>query len=122
MPPLGGALGWDTSALYTTGTVTVVPEPTPGDVNGDGNVDNLDITPFIYALVNGEAAFNAAYPLGEFWAADCKIDGNIDNLDITPFVALIAGGGQAVPEPITIGLLAVGGVAVVLRRRPRRRS
>ena len=31
--------------------------PMLGDVNGDGNVDNLDITPFIYAMGNGEAAF-----------------------------------------------------------------
>ena len=91
-----------------------------GDVNGDGNIDNLDITPFIYALVNGEALFDAHYPTGEFWAADCKTDGYIDNLDITPFIAAIVSGGEAVPEPITIGLLAAGGVAVLLRRRRRR--
>jgi len=28
LPDLGGGLSWDTSSLYTTGTITVIPEPT----------------------------------------------------------------------------------------------
>ena len=28
LPDLGGGLSWDTSNLYTTGTITVIPEPT----------------------------------------------------------------------------------------------
>ena len=87
-----------------------------GDVNGDGNVDNLDITPFIYAVANDEAAFDTEYPSGEYWAADCYEDGNVDNLDITAFLDILIG-GEAVPEPITIGLLAAGGVAILLGRR-----
>ena len=27
LPPLGGGLAWDTSGLYTSGTITVTPEP-----------------------------------------------------------------------------------------------
>ena len=90
-----------------------------GDVNGDGNVDNLDITPFIYALVNEESAFDTEYPAGEYWAADCKTDGNVDNLDITPFISILVGGGQAVPEPASAALLVFALSAVVRRRRRR---
>ena len=78
------------------GSGTILNDDTilPGDVNADGNADNLDITPFIAALVAAdEAAFLAQYPGGWYWAADCHEDGNIDNLDITPFVAILAGGG-----------------------------
>lgn len=119
LPPLGDALGWDTSALYTTGTLTVVPQLTLGDVNGDGNVDNLDITPFVMALMNDQASFYLLYPDGEYWAADCYADGNVDNLDITPFVEILTGGGEAVPGPATLSLLALGALALI-RRRSRR--
>ena len=91
----------------------------PGDVNGDGNLDNLDITPFIYALTNGEAAFEAQYPDGAYWAADCHGDGNIDNLDITPFISILSGGGDAVPGPAALSLLALGGLALFRRKTAR---
>ena len=90
---------------------------TPGDVNGDGNVDNLDITPFVYALTSGQGAFEAQYPDGAYWGADCHQDGNVDNLDISPFVDLLTSGGQAAPEPATMMLLVVGSLALLRRRR-----
>ena len=89
-----------------------------GDVNGDGNVDNLDMTPFIAAqAAEDEAAFLALYPAGEYWAADCKTDGNIDNLDMTAF-SNIVGGGQRAPAygPVTVFLspvTTIGGGAVL---------
>ena len=50
-----------------------------GDVNGDGNVDLLDVAPFVELLGSGK--FNAA--------ADINGDGNVDLLDVAPFVSLL---------------------------------
>ncbi len=52
-----------------------------GDVNGDGNVDILDVAPFVAAIT------------GEFVCeADVNEDGVVDILDVAPFVALLTGG------------------------------
>ena len=100
-----------------TGTGSLLPV-TLGDVNGDGGVDNLDVTPFIAALNAGsEAAFQALYPDGRYWAAECMADGNVDNLDITPFIGVVTGGGALVPEPASILLIALGAAAALARRR-----
>lgn len=53
-----------------------------GDVNGDGQVDLLDVGPFVDLLVNGE--FDPT--------ADINGDGIVDLLDVAPFVALLSGG------------------------------
>ena len=52
-----------------------------GDVNQDGNVDFLDISPFITALSTG--AFSCE--------ADIDQNGTVDFLDISPFIALLSG-------------------------------
>ena len=103
------------SIAWTVELTFAPPGLTPGDMNDDGNIDNLDISAFVYAMVNGEVAFALMYPDGEYWAADCRQDGNIDNLDITPFTELIAGGGAAVPEPA--GVLLLGLMLPALTRR-----
>ena len=54
----------------------------PGDVNGDGVVDLLDVTPFVAVLAGGD--FNEA--------ADINGDGMVDLLDVGPFVDLLSGG------------------------------
>ena len=80
-----------------------------GDVDNDGLVNNLDITPFIVALsvVGDEAAFAAQVPGGNFAAADIDGSGDVNNLDITPFIAILAAGpaATAVPEPASAVLL-----------------
>ena len=53
-----------------------------GDVNNDGEVDLLDIQPFV-ALFSG-----GGYQI----EADINSDGNVDKRDIPPFVALLTGG------------------------------
>ena len=46
-----------------------------------------------------------------------NLDGVVNGLDIDPFVAAVVGGGlQAVPEPSTIALLALAGLAVCFLR------
>ena len=58
---------------------------THGDVNLDGVVNFLDISPFIIALTMGN--------MGEFQAqADCNDDGAVDFLDISPFIIALTGG------------------------------
>ena len=52
-----------------------------GDVNLDGQVDLLDIAPFVQAIVSGE--FDKQ--------ADINFDGVVDLLDIGPFVQLLIG-------------------------------
>jgi autotransporter-associated beta strand protein len=42
LPALAGSLGWSTSELYNTGTLTVVAVQRPGDYNDDGTVDAAD--------------------------------------------------------------------------------
>ena len=52
-----------------------------GDLNGDGEVNLLDVSPFVDALVNG--IFIAA--------ADINGDGEVNLLDVAPFVDLLTG-------------------------------
>ena len=54
-----------------------------GDVNMDGEVTFLDISPFIMALSSPEGAPDEA---------DCSCDGIVNFLDIAPFINKLAGG------------------------------
>ena len=53
-----------------------------GDINLDGTVDLLDVTPFVELLTN--AGFQCE--------ADIDENGTVDLLDVTPFVELLTGG------------------------------
>ncbi|TWT43914.1 hypothetical protein RAS1_03140 [Phycisphaerae bacterium RAS1] len=64
---------------------------TLGDMNCDGNVDILDINPFILALAD-PAAYQAAYPACKLENGDINGDGQVNVLDINAFVALLSGG------------------------------
>lgn len=57
LPTLGGGLGWDTSQLYTTGTLSVISVGIPGDYNNDGVVDAAD-----YALWRHSLGQNITLP------------------------------------------------------------
>jgi hypothetical protein len=82
-----------------------------GDVNFDGEVNGLDVDPFVEAVLGG----------GYAAPADMNGDGAVDGLDVDPFVAAVVGGGAAaspldvadVPEPSTLllALLALVGSA-----------
>lgn len=74
----GGTVGVYSSLTLTQMTSTVV---LLGDVNLDGAVDFLDITPFIAVLSNG----------GNQAEADVDESGMVDFLDIVPFIAILSG-------------------------------
>ena len=68
-----------------------------GDVDDNGLVDNLDLLPFINALVVGgsvdhfaqRSAFLGLVPGGVFAAADLNMDDLVNNLDITGMIDLL---------------------------------
>ena len=88
--PVGGAKGIvfiDPSAL-SSGSFTL------GDVNQDGEVNGLDVDPFVEVLLSG--TYQAE--------ADMNEDQVVNGLDVDPFVEAVIGGGgtlQAIPEPST---------------------
>ena len=60
-----------------------IPGALKGDVNLDGIINFLDISPFILALSS---------PGGAPAEADCNCDGIVNFLDIAPFINKLAGG------------------------------
>jgi hypothetical protein len=101
-----------------------------GDLNLDGVISGLDIQPFVAALSDPEQfrQDNGLTENGFLAIADIKQDGALTGLDIQPFVNLLSGGGatltaeqslalQAIPEPGTFGLVAVGLLGLSRRRR-----
>jgi hypothetical protein len=90
-------------------TMHYVESRLPGDMNLDGEVNGLDVEPFVYALLN--EPFNLR--------ADMNGDGAVSGLDVDPFVAVLLGednGTQPIPEPSTLflALVALGVVGVLL--------
>jgi hypothetical protein len=70
-----------------------------GDVNLDGEVNGLDVDPFVEVLLNGPNQPEA----------DMNEDEVVNGLDVDPFVAAVVGGRtQQIPEPSTVILAAFG--------------
>ena len=81
---------------YLEGDVYVAKflDPLLGDLNLDGDVNGLDVDPFVDVLINGTDD-NATR-----LRADMNSDGAVNGLDIDPFVAAVVGtGAAAVPSP-----------------------
>jgi hypothetical protein len=69
-----------------------------GDMNNDGQINNLDIAPFVQGLTSPES-FRTAFGYSPIIRGDVNGDGAFNNLDIAPFVALLTGGRTAVAAP-----------------------
>ena len=72
-----------------------------GDVNLDGEVNGLDVDPFVEVLLSGPYQPEV----------DMNEDQVVNGLDVDPFVAAVVGGSaHQIPEPSTLllSLLALG--------------
>jgi MYXO-CTERM domain-containing protein len=80
-----------------------------GDVNLDGEVNGLDVNPFVSLVTDGTYQVEG----------DMNEDGVVNGLDVDPFVAAVVGSGaQSIPEPSTLVLALIAlGVAGAWRRR-----
>ena len=81
--PANGVVNWGLyfDNISVSGVVTDVVGVLKGDVDLNGEVNFLDISPFISVLSDG---LNQA-------EADCDCDGDVDFLDIQPFINILAG-------------------------------
>lgn len=61
-----------------------------GDMNGDGGINSLDITPFITALSDPEA-YQTVFNLDEEVSGDANGNGIFHFLDIAGFIVLLTG-------------------------------
>ena len=83
--------------FYIDNITITVPAILVGDVNGDGEVNGLDVDPFVDVLLNGPYQTEA----------DMNEDQVVNGLDVDPFVAAVVGGTQQIPEPSTLLLVLV---------------
>ena len=85
--PDGNGIPTHTSAVHLDNFAIMVVEPATGpehgDVNLDGDVNFLDIAPFINVLSAGGSS-------AEESQADCSGDGGVSFLDIAPFIVLLS--------------------------------
>ena len=95
-------VGGDTHANVNIGNVIV------GDANGDGIVDQADYT----VWYNNYGASGATWGQGDFTG-----EGLVDQADYTIWYNNYGSTGGNVPEPMTMAMLAIGGLAMVRRRR-----
>ena len=91
-PVFGDTIGYDAVIVAAGGA-----DPCQGfitcDTNCDGSVSVGDIGPFVLALSQGQAAYEAAFPTCSFdCACDVNGDGFVSVSDIGPFVLCISGG------------------------------
>jgi hypothetical protein len=97
---------WDNSSdTYNITLWQVIVFRNPGDVNMDGEVNGLDVNPFLAHILLAD----------DNRQADMNQDGVVNGLDVEPFVAAVVGGGgtlQAIPEPSTL-LLAFVALGVI---------
>ena len=81
---------------------------TPGDANCDGIVDQADYT----IWYNNYGAAGAVWGQGDFTG-----EGLVDQADYTVWYNNYGSTGGNVPEPMTMALLAIGGLAMLRRRK-----
>jgi hypothetical protein len=94
-------------AKYGGVTLQYDPNVVPGDINGDGLVDVADYN--IWAA-------NVGMTGASWWQGDLNGDGLVDVADYNIWAANV-GKTSSTPEPATLSLLALGGIAMLRRRK-----
>jgi hypothetical protein len=96
---------------FGTATIRVVPELRPilGDVNRDGQVNGLDVDPFVDRVMSGTFQFEA----------DMNEDGWVNGLDVDPFIGWpllgeLAFDAAVVPEPSTLVTALLGLIGILM--------
>ena len=87
--------------------------PVLGDFDGNGVVNGLDIPGFKAALADPEG-WAAAHHCDPDQVGDFDGNGAFNGLDIPGFKDALA--GSSIPEPVTVGMVAVGLIALIRRR------
>ncbi len=85
------------------------------DMDKSNSLNSDDINPFVLAMTDPNA-YISTYGLDPNVVGDCDNSGKLDTDDIGAFVAIVVG-GSTVPEPACLLLLALGGGALIARRR-----
>ena len=97
--------------------------PHAGDANNDGAVDVIDLGVLAtnYDKTGLPTSATDPFGAGSWKLADFNNDGNVDVIDLgvlaTNYDWIGAPATSAVPEPITLSLLAAGALALIRRRR-----
>lgn len=108
----------------------LVMTPDPGDMNGDGAINDADVNPFVLALTD-RAAYESAYPgIDADATGDVNGSGGFDLGDVKDFRALLGpplatagpSSGASVPEPgpatLVLALIGAGLNTRLFRSRP----
>ncbi len=115
LPTLDAGLSWDTSNLLVTGIIEVIAGgQLDGDLNGDGFVGLADLDIVL-------TRWNQNVTAGDWTQGDPSGDGFV-GLDDLDFVLINWNNGTppssnaAIPEPASLALLGLGGMALLKRR------
>jgi MYXO-CTERM domain-containing protein len=110
---LGGYAGLDFALMYEDDAVVLEAAAVPGDANLDAKVDVFDLA----VLANH---YNLT---GTDWfEADFNRDGVVNVFDLAALAnhyGYDGTGGEAIPEPAGLSVLALGALALIRRRRRR---
>src|SRR5262249_35890633 len=97
LPALGGTLGWNASALYLNGVLSVIDTNfLPGDFDRDGHVNVADISAAEGALsdLSGYQALHGNMTSAQLVSiGDLDGDGLVDNSDLQGLMVVLANGG-----------------------------
>ena len=73
-------------SAITVAQVTLVPEVVPGDMDCNGALNELDVAPFLLAVIS-PTEYAAAYPECDVLIGDMNDDGVVSGLDISLFIS-----------------------------------